>query len=262
MKTIPVRDDDALSFFQIHAPVWIQNAQRIGVDPAQAAAFADAAAAAQEAFRRARVARQAAQSATLALRIAMDEARARCGLIIRAVRLRADATGDGHVYTAAQLDAVRDPVRGKPPTRPEPLAANLTSGGGITISWRPRADSPDAPHLSASTSGVLFIVARAIDDEAEYSTVGVVAAARAGRRGVTSFTDTTVPAGAGRVRYTIQPRRTTGPRSRTGDGGLVGPTSNILVVNLGSDQVAPRPARLSAGVDAGRDGAGTRRRAA
>jgi hypothetical protein len=180
-----------MEFFQTHLPVWEQHAEAIGLDDDAVARLAAKAAAARAAFEAQRGAQAAAQAATLAYDVAMRELAADGASVILRIRTKAAMAGAG-VYSLAQLPAPAQPAPIGPPGAPYGFVAQLRPDGALLLRWR--CDHP------RGAKGTQYGVRRSIDGGA-FEHVGVV--------GTKQFVDATLPAGAGRVLYEVQARRST-----------------------------------------------------
>jgi len=230
MSTLPVRDDQALQYISDRVTPWQAAPTAIGLTAAEITSLKSALTAAQEALGVATAARAAAKAATVAFNAKMKRFRGEAGGLIKEIRSFAGMAADpAAVYAAAQIDppAPRQPAL--PPTAPTQLRAVIENGGALTLEWKPTTPAPAGQ--DAGTSGVVYAVRRGAAGQpaSSFVTVGLTPAARAGTRGVSTFTDTTLAASAGGVQYQIVPQRMI-----AGKPALVGPGSVVFTVTLGT----------------------------
>ncbi len=210
MSILPTRLEDLLTFMDNHANTWTAAFAQIGVSSQQAAAFADLASKARDAFNAQKDAQDAARAATLSQQDAVRDARRDCQALIDIIKAFANASANPTaVLNAAQLP---------PPAEPEPIPApgqptDMTVGidptqGFIKLAWK--CANP------AGSSGTSYIIRRKTPSQTEWAFVGAT--------GKKNFTDTTFTAGPDRVQYSVQAQRS----------DVSGPVSNILEVNFGT----------------------------
>lgn len=223
MSTTPIRDAELIQFYEDRVNGWFANASDIGMTSSQATTVKSAATAARDAFTAASLARVAAKDATLALRNAMRSLKTSGGDSIKTIRAFASATNDPNVYVIAQIPAPAAPTPAKPPSQPIQLRAIVEPTGALTIEFKA---GPAATGQDASTAGVLYQIRRRINNESNFTTIGIAQPSRAGTRGFTSFTDETVPVGSTNIRYLVIPQRGS-------SSALVGPASQVLTVTIG-----------------------------
>jgi len=210
MSTYPTTPRaDFLQWCEAHAPVFAKQNVDIGLSPEQAGEFESLAKKAAEALLAQTVAQQAAAVATQRVRqafAALDEGAADAVRNIRAFAQTSAAPES--VYNRAEIasPARRSPL--PPPARPRQLAITLEAAtGALTISWKARQPR--------GSGGATYFVRRRLPGAAEFAFIGAT--------GIKTFVDTTVPAGAERVEYTVQAQR----------GNRSGPVSEVLWVALG-----------------------------
>lgn len=210
-----------------HTDLWVARAAQIGLTPAQAAAFAAAADALQEAVRAQSEAQQAALAKTAAAEVALRTLRQQAGEAVRTIRAFAEAqTGAGpgqptpqEIYNAAQIAAPAPLSPAPPPAEPRRLTIALDATTGfVTLRWK--ASNPPG------ASGTSYIVRRRLPGDAGFVFLGV--------SGVKRFVDDTLPAGTPSVQYCVQGQR----------AAARGPLSMILQVNFGRAADGARTATM------------------
>lgn len=223
MSTTPNRDAELIQFYEDRVNGWNSNASEIGMTTSQATTVKSATTAARDAFTAASLARAAAKDATVALRNAMNSLKTSGGDAIKTIRAFASATNDPNVFVIAQIPPPAAPTPAKPPSQPVQLRAIVEPTGALTIEFKA---GPAGPGQDASTSGVLYQIRRRINNESNFTTIGIAQPSRAGARGFTSFTDETLPAGSTNIRYLVIPQRGS-------SSALIGPASEVLTVSIG-----------------------------
>jgi hypothetical protein len=194
MHTVPQGRRDAITFFQTHAPVWVERAGEIGVDPELAAQLADATAAAREAYRDQYAAQQAARTATQRLNHAIADMRRLGSGVLGQIGAKAQVAGQG-IYPLASVRAPRQPSPIAAPGTPYKLEADLWPTGAIALTWK--CNNP------RDAEGTVYYVYRRIGDDGPVALLG--------HTGKKKFVDESLPrnAAAGSVTYQIQPVRST-----------------------------------------------------
>jgi len=220
MPVQPDRKLEQINFALGHAPVWTTEPAAIGLTPAQALSVKTTAMAAQAAYTAALAARQASKAATVRADNDLSDMRTAVAEALKSIRLYAESTNNPDVYAAAQIPPPAAPTPALPPTRPENVSFTIEPTGALTLSW---SNAATTAGFDASTQNVIYTVRRRTTGMAAFSIVGAVPAARSGRRGLTSFTDDTLPRGAAGIQYLVVPQR----------GTLTGPTSQVFSVMLG-----------------------------
>ncbi len=202
--------------------MFTDHAAAIGLTGAQASAFAQAVAAARAAREAQGEALQAYRAATEVVESEMRALRALTGDTVNTIRAFAEASPEPvAVYTTAQVQPPEPPAPLPAPTRPTNLRATLdATTGALTITWDARQPR--------GARGTTYLIARRLPGEHEPTFLGTGAP---GKR----FTDTTLPAGATEVFYTVRPYR----------GGTPGPQSEVLAVNIGTGKGASVGARAA-----------------
>lgn len=199
MRVVPRDNTGAVTFYEVHAPVWQAEAASIGLTPEDAAAVADAAAAARDAFNQQYAAQQAARAATQAYENAVARLRAAGAACIAKVRVAATAAGEGGngVYERAQLPMPASPGRLPAPGRPTNFATRLNADGALELTWA--CDNP------SGTAGTVYEIRRRdVAATGESGPLTFVAVA-----GSKSFLDATVPPGTAVAEYQVTAIRST-----------------------------------------------------
>lgn len=220
MAVQPDKKLQQIIFAEQRAPIWASKATTLGLTPAQTAAITDATASARGRYDEALAIREAAKAATVQGDNALRDLRTLVAEAIKAIRLKAEATNDPDLYAVAQIPPPALPTPAQPPTKPTNVTFTIEPTGALTLSW---TNNPATPGLDSSTVGVIYTIRRRINAEANFTIVGAVPAARAGRRGLTSFTDDTLLRAATNIQYLIVPQR----------GTLTGPMSEVFSIRLG-----------------------------
>ncbi len=230
MSTYPVKPRAAfLEWTRVHAPIFFDNHDKIGLRKDQAEALNAAVGAAAAAQLAREAARQAALVAAREARQAFATLALRTGDAVRSIRAFAAASPEADaVYSLAQIPPTAGPSPVPPPGRPSDLSVTLDpSAGSVSLRWKAR--NPE------NARGTSYIVRRKLPGEAEFSFVGVAGKKR--------FVDQTLMFGAGArdpvtpaasraggilapaavVQYTVQGQR----------ADVTGPVSPIFTVNFG-----------------------------
>ena len=203
MKVVPEGRSDALQFFNAMIPTWLANADAIGSNPIEMAAFQDKINAARAASDAQWAAQSAAVTATASFNAKVDQLREAASVIIKKIRAKAASDGNG-IYDLAQIAAPQKPSPLAPPGEPNDFAFVVDGDGSIKLTWK--CKNP------RNASGTTYKIER-----------------RIGLVGEKRFTDSTVPAGASAIMYRITPMRST----------ALGP-SGVFNINFGAGRVASR----------------------
>lgn len=199
MRLMPESNAEKITFCQTHLTPWADHAEEIGSSPEEIAALADLVQTAREAFNAKQRAEAAAQSATLAMRQAIDAMANAAATVVLKVRAKARQHGDA-IYSLAHI-----PVPGKgspiaPPGMPHSFETSLDAAiGAVTLTWtckNPRG-----------AAGTMYHVRRRIGSDGRFEMLGTV--------GECKFVDYTIPLGAGEILYEVQGIRSTtvGPKA-------------------------------------------------
>lgn len=208
MPILPPRIQDLLQFSEMHSPVWTSNAVAIGLTPGQATAFSAATTAARAAYNAHQASIEATRVAAASSADAVRNLRRSGGDTIRSIRAFAENQGKPIiVYNLAQIPAPAIPAPLPPPGIPFDFTAGLNTDGSVTLRWH--CTNP------AGSGAVVYNIRRRIGDATSSTLIGAV--------GTRRFTDSTIPAGAGRVEYVM-----TGQR-----GESVGNPSSPFVIMFG-----------------------------
>lgn len=207
--TIPSRLQDQLDFFDQHAPVWLANAQAIGLTNTQATAFDALAKNARSAYNDKLAAEANARIANGAMRDTVAETRRMASTLIRTIRAFAEASPNPHeIYNLAQIPAPQPPKPAPPPAKPTDLSVELDPvTGALRLRWK-AANPP-------GTTGTSYIIRRRTSTSAPFEFIGAT--------GSKSFVDSTFIAGPDSVQYTVQGQR----------ADSAGPLSDIFTINFG-----------------------------
>lgn len=192
MPILPLRTLDLLEFCERRAPTWSTSAASLGLSAAESANFVSATAAARAAHTAQQVAIEAARVATAAAKDAVRRLRRVAGDDLRTIRAYAEQQPRPlDVYNLAQVPppAARAPL--PPPGTPAAFAAGLNTDGSVTIRWRCRNPT--------GSGAVVYTIRRRIGEAGTLTLIDTV-----GRR---RYTDTSIPAGAGRVEYVVTATR-------------------------------------------------------
>lgn len=226
MATLPTKQQDLLEFAAQHADLWDGSPTSVGLSAATVTLIKNANELATMNYNDAQAARAGSKAATFTSDLSMDALRAVLGDAIKTIRAFAESTNNPLVYSAAQIPPPAPPTPALPPTQATNLGAAIETTGALTISWKPAASSTG---YNSSTKNVVYTVKRRFTTDGAFTTIGVLPAVRAGTRGVTTFTDDTLPrsAASGTIQYVIS-----AVRALT-DATLVGPDSVVFNVMLG-----------------------------
>jgi hypothetical protein len=199
MRLMPESNAEKITFCQSHLAAWAEHAEAIGASPEEVAALAAKVEAARAARLAKGVAEQAAQSATLAMNMAIEEMATAAATIVAKVRTRARQDGDA-VYSLANIPAPEKGSPIAPPGGPERFNVELNQIGAVTLMWK--CKNP------RGAVGTTYLVRRRIGRGGAFEYVGTVGECR--------FDDWTIPAGATDVEYEVQGIRSTakGPAVR------------------------------------------------
>lgn len=192
MRVVPRNRQPQVQFFITHLPKWAADPEAIGTTPEMVATLADQTEAARLALMEQRAAQQAAQSATLRARLAIDAMATTGAAIILQIRSKAQTEGRD-VYTLASL---RSPAKPSPigkPGLPTEFAYTLDARGALLLRWK--CKNP------RGSVGTIYEVHRRIGLNGELTFLGTTGQKR--------FVDTTIPAGTARIVYQIRAIRST-----------------------------------------------------
>lgn len=200
MRLVPRETARAITFFETHAPQWLDHAAEIGTDPAAVADLQAKAQAARAAFRAQAEAQQAARSATGNLRLAMEALTGAGAAIVQQIRAKA-RTGGHNVFSLALIPPPAEAGPIGAPGTPTNFSARLRQDGTLVLNW-------DCPNPRGA-AGTIYQVSRRIGAWDGTGADGTRPFAHIGSSGVKQFVDATVPAGAAQVHYRVVAMRST-----------------------------------------------------
>lgn len=177
---IPSGKLQAIEFFELHAPIWEDNAAAVGLTLAQCGQMVAKTTAARAAYNERQAKFDAAKAATLVQNTSVGDMRAFGSSLIEIIRAFAKATNNPRVYATAQIPPPSDPTP-QPPDNPSDVSFELLTNGRLEVKWKGKANGGSAA----------YIVSRAIQaTESEpfgpYEIVGIT--------GNKSFVDVGIPA--------------------------------------------------------------------
>ncbi len=210
-----------IAWYQTHNPVWLAAATSIGTTAALVNALITKTTAAQDAYDAHLLAQEQARAATNAFYTAVDAMAAAGSDILK--QIKAKAATDPSVYDTALIPPPAIPTPVPPPGQPNNFSVELV-GGALNLKWK-------CSNPSGST-GTMYQVYRKIGGVGAPGDFTLV-----GWSGVKSFSDTSLPAGAGNgvVSYKIIAVRSTtvgtpGEFNVTFGGGGIGESMTATVV--------------------------------
>ena len=180
-------------FYLTRAPKWAEEAEVLGLDPAQIALLQTRIEAAREAFNAQRQALASARSKTQALQFALDAMNTQGAGIIQQIRGRSATLGN-KAYILALIAKPEKPSPIAPPGTPSGFDAQVTQIGSVILRWQ-----CDNPHGSRGT--IYHLHRRIGAPGGQWDFIGT-----AGRK---EFEDATLPAGVAQVCYRVQAFRST-----------------------------------------------------
>jgi hypothetical protein len=186
MSTVPTTQVGQIEFYEGHTVIWTGIPEQIGVQPATLTALTAKTTSARTAYTDLLAKRSAYHAAVEELQYRLGLMNAEGSGVIATIRSYAKSSGDGQVYSLAQIPAPKTPSPIPAPGMAYAPAAQLRAGGGLNLSWR-CANPPEAVNTT-------YEIHRQDDSGA---TVHL------GTTGDKKFTDLTLPAGTALATYTI-----------------------------------------------------------
>ena len=220
MPVVPDKKVEQIEFAEQHAPVWAATPTAIGLTAAQCTAITTATTTARRSYKEALAAREASKAATTQADNDIKTMLNLVGDAVKIIRSSAERKNNPPDFAAAQTPPAAAPVPAMPPTQPVEMRAVINSMGTLSVEWKA---SPATAGFDDSTSGVLYLVRRKMNAETGFTIVGTAKPTHAGKRGFSSFTDSSLPANPANLQYVVQGVR----------GNLNGPASNVFNVTLG-----------------------------
>jgi hypothetical protein len=193
MSTVPKTRIGRIEFYEAHLGAWGASAASIGLDPEAVAAFAAEVAQARAAHGGALMARDAARAATNQFHNSSAGMAETGASLIAAIRSFAETSGDRSVYALGQLAPPAAPSAAPPPGTPDEFRAMLLRSGAVRLTWKcanPRG-----------IGGTMYEVHRSVGEGGAMAFLGTI--------GLKSFTDGTLPRGAGAAVYEVIAVRST-----------------------------------------------------
>jgi hypothetical protein len=210
---IPSNIPDFINWCVAHSSQWTSNAAQINLTTAQTTAYAAVVTNLTKANADAETARMASKEATLQLQNAIDAARGLSSVYVDIIKTYAESSHNMNVYALGGVSPGNPPGTPPLPVAPAQFGASVNPDGSLTIKWK--VSQPEG------ASGVQYRILRRVNaTSGPYTMVSTEGSNK-------SFTDNFLPVGVDRVEYIVQPTR---------PGGIVGPQSNVFVVQFGSVQ--------------------------
>lgn len=191
MRVLPRRTSEFLSFLTVHLPAWEADPAAVGLTEQEVAELRELAENLRAAVLAADDARSAARNLTATLHVA--EAHTRDAAAAAVAKIKATARRDQAVYSAALIPRVDEPSPCPAPGRPFYPKFTLLGHGPMRLSWKCRNPR--------GVGGTMYEVERSIDNGRTYARLATV--------GIKTFTDDTLPRGAGVVVYRVRAVRST-----------------------------------------------------
>ena len=193
MPILPDTRTGKLMFFRTRLPVWDENRDLIGLDPAEIAELEARTEAARAACDAAYAARQTAQSATLAWHAKAAQLAEYGSNLIQKIKATASSAGGTSVYTAALIPPPADPSPLGEPGTPTGFRVQLYDGSGaLKLTWKCKHP--------AGSQGTLYAIRRSVNN-GNFVFLDTV--------GKKKFVDDTLPPGSANVVYEITAVRST-----------------------------------------------------
>lgn len=194
MSIVPSTRLGKVEFYEAHIAPWTTNAVSIGLTAAQVADVKKFTEEARAAYNAQQMAADAAKAATEHFYNCVSTMHGDGSDAIRAIKNKAETTGDPNVYVLAQIPAPTPPGPTPPPGTSSDMRVELLADGSLGLSWK--CQNPEG------TSGTIYEVQRRIGPApAPFVYVGAT--------GLKSFTDDTLPIGSSSVMYQITAVRST-----------------------------------------------------
>lgn len=204
-RVVPDSREDMIAFFADRIASWIASPAAIGLNSQIVTELALQISAAQAAEQAATAARIASKNATVVFHTQADLLREMGGAAVKLVKAYADAQDDPGVLAAASIPPPSTPTPLGPPATPTDVSATLTTGGGVSLTWK-----------SSRAGGTSFTISRAL-----VNVQGVLGAwTLIGTSEESRFIDTSVPVGNAGAQYRIVAQRS-GGASQPSDPGVV-----------------------------------------
>ncbi len=207
MPIVPIKDLEALDFFETRANGWLTNATALGIPNALASAIKANTVAARTAYTAQQSAIAAARAATLNWQSALQTLRSTGANGIASIKATADnAANPDAIYSLAQIPAPTPPQPLPAPGTPTNLSCSILSTGALSLKWK---------MPSAQPGNTFYQITRRLPGEASFTIIG--------GSGNKTFVDETLPLGTDSVQYIVTAIR----------GNVSGTPSNAFVVQFG-----------------------------
>ncbi len=204
---VPLKDLEALQFFEDHWDIWQENAVALGIPAAVATEVKDDTIDARTKLTAQSLAKNAARSATADWNDSMSGLRSAGAAAIAAIRATADASANPNaVYSLAQIPSPATPAPLPAPGTPNTFTSAIQPSGALLLKWKMPAAQP---------GNTFYQVARKLSGETAFDIIG--------GSGNKTFLDESLPFGTDRVEYQVTAIR----------GSVAGVPSNNFVVQFG-----------------------------
>ena len=161
MPILPDTRSGKLMFFRVRLPVWDENRDLIGLDPAEIAQLQARTDAAREAQLAAGIARNAARAATNTWHTAAADLAEYGSNLLQKIKATAGGAGNNSVYNAALIPPPADPSPiGAPGTTSELRAQLVQGSGAFLLTWKckhPAGSQVTLYEIRRSVNGAEFV---------------------------------------------------------------------------------------------------------
>jgi hypothetical protein len=192
MGLVPDSLNGKIEFFRSKVAPWTAAATGIGTTTTAVTAMSARVTTAQAKLDAQIALRAELMAATADLHLAIRDLTSAGGDIIKQIRAKAAADGDG-VYVLAQIPAPSAPTPVPPPGTPTDFTVSVRADGALVLGWK-------CPNPARST-GTVYQVARQLGATAPMVVLGSSGSRR--------FIDATLPAGAAGATYQVTALRST-----------------------------------------------------
>jgi hypothetical protein len=193
-----------LQWLEARTAAWSTAGGDIGLSDDQTSQLATQVTAARAAFNAAELQRAQSKAATGTWHEAIDEAAEFGAALVNTIKAFARATSDPGVYSTAMVSPSDPPVPSGAPDEPTNVRTQVLNTGAVEIAWD-----------GTLANRTFYEVFRRIPGQSAEVLIASI--------GKTKFADETVPAGHGKVWYSVRARR----------GDLASDATDVVEVRLG-----------------------------
>ncbi len=156
MRVLPRTIDKQIAFFETRVPLWSQDPEALGLSGETVEQIKTLTDEARAAYQAAVAARNAAQSATLLLRSALEKLRKPGAAAVATIKAKASTMDDNSIYASAHIDPPNKPGAAPDLGTPRNVSVVISSAGCAVVTWEGTGPTGTARGRGSRGGGGLY----------------------------------------------------------------------------------------------------------